>query len=664
MDDKTIDDLDPALLPLDTGALIEVEVPGFGSKKATVAVAAKVPVDALAGDLASKAVPTKNAGQIGFAPLGYGPDTIGGALPVTVWGNGVSDKSTALSIANAIASAFRLSLQLIGVLVIGSPVTITVPIVDTMAQIFSTGSNVTIDNKQLVRPEWFGSTAGNLIRAYNALPSTGGVIQCELKTYPQNGFQYGFSGAGVSLSKPNVTIQGRKMPRVSNDATSLTGGTIIQGMFTAFAENLELRDLGVDCGKAFVDANMGGVPVAGFADAIGLSYPNDASKAAADTRRTVRLHNVVGLCYGPAAPTHGVLIEGYTNAICTGEVMGFYGLHGIAIKSATTSFELLRAYCNNTNGIVIKSDTQASAVAKDCQIGAMHATAGGPPGIAPYAVATTGMGLRIYAANNDVGAIRIAQAYLAGYPSPLGVQIDNNKTIENVQIESLTTDQAGVGSPGAGILILASSGQIQRFHIGDAMVRNCGTGLLSSYPNNAGFPGQITVGRLEVVNSSDVAVMADNGAAIDIGQLIASNCAAGVYRLIPGCRIRVGSLAQINGTATTYTATSGGAAPALANGWTQVASNDPFSIDLLGGRVGLRGLVKPGSTNTVSVLPAWARPVTNKRFMVQGYNGTTVVAVPLVVDTSGNVTVNEIAGGTANCSTWLSLSGVIFDQQA
>jgi hypothetical protein len=273
------------------------------------------------------------------------------------------------------------------------------------------------------------------------------------------------------------------------------------------------------------------------------------------------------------------------------------------------------------------------------------------------------MGLRIYAADNDVKSVQIGRACLYGYPMPFGLQIDNNKKIDSVQIGQLITDQTGVGASSASIILIALTGQVHRFHIDDAVVRGGGTGMLVSTPSNASFVGQITVGRLEVFNSSDVAVMADNGASIDIGQLVASSCFTGVFRLIPGCKIRVGSLSQIN-TATLYTTTSGGAAPTLSNAWTQWAANDPFSVDLQGGRASLRGLIMPGTSNVFTTLPAWARPASNKRFMAQGKAGTTVVSVPVFVGADGSCSVNEIAGGTANCADWLSLSGISWDLQA
>lgn len=69
-----------------------------------------------------------------------------------VIGDGVTDNRSQVSAANALGRPIKF----VGVSVIGSALTITAPIVDTMQQIFSEASVVTIDNNQPVRPEWFG----------------------------------------------------------------------------------------------------------------------------------------------------------------------------------------------------------------------------------------------------------------------------------------------------------------------------------------------------------------------------------------------------------------------------------------------------------------------------------------------------------------------------
>jgi hypothetical protein len=72
-------------------------------------------------------------------------------------GDGVTDDSAAIALANAAAGTQPLLFQ--GTFYILTATTITAPIVDTMEQIFTTNSLVTINNKQPVRPEWWGAKA-------------------------------------------------------------------------------------------------------------------------------------------------------------------------------------------------------------------------------------------------------------------------------------------------------------------------------------------------------------------------------------------------------------------------------------------------------------------------------------------------------------------------
>ena len=85
----------------------------------------------------------------------------------TVQGDGVTDKSDELASGNAIGKPLIIS----GVLVIGTPTEITVPIVDTMEQIFSGDSLITIGNGLPVRPEWWGNGQRTIEYAVNALPA-------------------------------------------------------------------------------------------------------------------------------------------------------------------------------------------------------------------------------------------------------------------------------------------------------------------------------------------------------------------------------------------------------------------------------------------------------------------------------------------------------------
>lgn len=579
--------------------------------------------------------------------------------------NGVTDDHLALIAADTVAAAYGVSIAAKGVMHIGTATTINSPIADTLSQIFSTTSQITLAGTPFVRPEWFGAGQNTVRMAVAALPITGGVIQLEDKVYQTNNYYYGFAGAANCMDKDGVTFKGKKMPWLTSDCKALTGGTIIQGLFCAYANNVAFENLGVDHGYTISQTLHGGEAAAGYCDALVLTYPNDAIKASAALRLGARLHNVIGLAYGPNTQGHGVIIgEGFKNVSCTGEIVGCYGTHGTVIKCAGVRAEQITAFCNNSDGLIIKSDSQATAISSDIQIGRVYVNATGPIGHAPYAISTTGFGVLLNPAGNSISRIQIGQIESFEHPICFGTAYGGNYSIDDVQIGSITTDQITLGGVRQAVQILAGAGQgVRRIRIGSISARNTSLGFQGQWLQIGTLEDLVNIGRISVVNAVN-AIQLSSQAYVSIDTVEAINCSDAVYEIFNTPKLTVGSLMKSSNIPAFYSTSGGGLAPALTNSWTQVAANDVFGVDLLGGKVSLRGLIKPGTTNGAASLPTFLRPSTNKRFMVQGYNGATVVAVPLVVDTAGNVVVNEVAGGTANCSTWLSLSGVTYDSQA
>lgn len=578
-----------------------------------------------------------------------------------VVGDGITDNSAAVATAQAAGKP----IAFVGISVIGTPITLTVPILDTLSQIFKVGSQITLNNNQFVRPDWWGDVQNSINYAVAALPASGGVVRLTNKVYKPNNHRYGFGipANDVYFSKDNVSFIGEKMPRLADDCRSLTGGTIIQGMIIGYANNIEFRDLGVDSGKTVMDTYFGGAPSPGISgEGLLLTYPDDVQKAAAALRKNARLHNVIGLCINPSAAVHSVIVgEGYSNVMCTGEIVGCYGIHGVVVKCSNLRAEQFTSWCNGSEGVIIKSDLQSTAQATDIQIGKIFVDANGPKGWSPYVVSTTGYGVQFNPAGQAIDRVQIGQIDAYGYP--IGVGVAGSYDLSDVQIGSLRTDGSGVvGGTNIG-LSLAPGGtlRVDRFQVGNVMLRNHAKGV----QHNCYGGSQTMLGNVEAVNITDVAVDISNQSYLSIDSLRAQNCTIGIFRITGTPKLLLGRLWRdfAGGGCPTYTTNGGGLAPALTNSWTQVASNDIFNVDLSGGRINLKGLVKPGSSNVLTTLPQWAWPSETKRLLAQGYNGSATVAVPVTVSTNGNVTVNEVAGGTANCSTWLSLTGVSYDAQ-
>jgi hypothetical protein len=585
-------------------------------------------------------------GSGGAAFIGYGTSNVAASLVPTILGNGTTDQRSDI----AAAQAFGHPIRILGVCVLTSPLTITVPIVDCMEQIFSEASPVTIANGLPVRPEWFGGTTNSIDRAINALPSTGGVVQLEDKTYQTNGYFYGTSGVGSGkyISKANVSLVGRKMPRLTDDCKSLVGGTIIQGTVLAYADNFEMRDLGVDRGFT-VTALLGSI-----SDAIAITYPDNVTKAASPLKKGLRLHNVIALNNSPTDAVHAMIAgEGYSDVTCTGEIVGVYGVHGVVFKSALVKAEQVTAYLNASDGVVIKTDTQATAATSGMQIGRIRSDAGGPLGWSPYATTSTGTGVFLHCFGGNISKVQIDSIVESGHANGVYAQFDGAFVLDNVQIGKITTETNSV----AGVYINApAAGEtLQRCQIGYIVARNTPTGAILVWQS----PSAVTIEAIQAVNCSNAAVAIGGVANPIIGNIIAENCAA-VYQITGTAKPRTGMQQLVGTTAAFYQSSGSGQTVALANGWSQVPGADTFQVVLSGFGVALQGLIQPGTSPILCTLPPFARPPNAKRFIAQGRNGSSVVAVPLAIDTAGNVAVNEIAGGFGNCATWLSLAGICF----
>ena len=576
--------------------------------------------------------------------------------------DGTTNDAAAVSAANTAAAGRPLLFP--GVTHIGSSVTITCPIVDTMQQIFSITSQVTINNKMPVRPDWWGDVENTLNYATNALPAGGGTVKLANRTYKSNNHAYTFGTANTvnCFSKNNVLYDGEKMPRLADDCRSLVGGTIIQDLVLGYANNIEFRNLGVDAGKTYCDIRYGGPPSIGYGEGLLLTYPDQIKKDAADLRRNARLHNIVGLSYSPSSATHSLIVgEGYQNVTCTGEIVGCYGIHGIVIKCGNVKAEQFTSYCNNGEGVIIKSDAQATAISYNIQIGKIFVDATGPDGWSPYATASTGNGLYLHCAANNIDGIQIGDLISTGYPLGITTAISAGRVLANVQIDSATIDCSAIaGSVGVN-LQAPNTSFIRYFQCGNLHVRNCEIGVVAQYYG----PGDVSsFANVQAVNVTDVVLQIGNTAYVNMSCVYASAVTNAIARITATPKLLFGQVFRDQAGCPMFHSGSGGLVPTLTNGWTQVASSDTFRVELEGGRIHMRGLIKPGSNNNPTQLPQWAWPSENKRFVALGNTTGTITAVPVAIDVNGYVYVNEIATGTANCTTWLSLAGCSWTAQA
>lgn len=570
--------------------------------------------------------------------------------------DGATDDAAALLAANAIAQGRPILID--GVAHINSPVTITSPLVDVRRQIFTAISQVTIANGQAIRPEWFGGgAAGTVLRAHEAGPATGGFdIAIPRGRTRAGGFVYGAgSTTPVYLSKPAVRVLGTGMPGWSDNMDRLQNGSIIEGNVIGYANDIELRDLGVDSGKFTCDSYYGSVPQ----EALTITYPGDTFKAANTLRRGLKLNNIRTLCYAPLSPVHCLIAgEGMTDITLGGAVEAAYGVHGIVFKGSQVSAGALRAYMNGSEGVIVKSDTQGTSTSKHIDIASTFTTSAGPEGTTPH-TASTGVnviGLMINPQNGPVSFVQVGSVRDVGNAAAIGLQYGDNGVVDNVQIGSLTGESNTYATAN---LAVPAGAQLQRFQIGQLIARNSPIGVLS----NTGNP---RIGQLHAV-ACGVAADISGNSGISIGETSADAPTDGVFRISQNARPSLGPVTRSSLDIPIYTTTAGlfaaGTDAALVNDWEQFPGNDKFGVIIEGGRAYLSGLIRPGlsTSNIFATVPFFAQPARAQRLQASGRNSAGQNTVPVTVGTDGNLLINEIAGGIANVTTWLSLAGLFYD---
>lgn len=353
--------------------------------------------------------------------------------------DGVTDDSLALFHANAAAIEKNCPLFISGILHINSKTTINVPIVDTTQKIFSPSSKVTIDNRLPVRPDWWGDIQNSINYATNSLPSSGGTVILLNKTYKPNNHIYGFNNpeSSVFFSKDNVSYIGEKMPSLSNDCTSLIDGSIIQGQCIAYANNIEFQNIGFDSGLTVMNNYFEGKALPGISgEGLLLTYPDNHKKSSGTLRKNARLHNVIGLCMNPSVPTYALIIgEGYENIECTGEIIGFYGIYGIAIKCSNVKFDNISSFCNRFSGIIIKSDSISNKEINNIYIKNIFTDAYGPEEYKPHSISNCEYGILFFSDTQKINGTEIENAKIFNQKNSIGFigELD----ISDIKIRSL-----------------------------------------------------------------------------------------------------------------------------------------------------------------------------------------------------------------------------------
>lgn len=549
--------------------------------------------------------------------------TSAGSVTV-VTGDGVTDNTAAVQAAVAVGKP----ILFVGISVISSPTSITVPLVDTMAQIFTTSSLVTIDNGLPVRPEWWGSATGNIRLAVNALPITGGVVKLADRRYPPSYDSItaakviaGTAIAGVDyLSKQNVRIVGEALPTYNSAMTGLENGTIIDGPFAVQANGFSIDLVGVDSGSAVCTSRYAGVAQEGL-------LMLQTNQAAPFFVGQVQVGRVRAICQAPTSLVHGILMEAI-DGLSVQFAEGAYGYHGTVIKCRRATIDTLSGFETGGESVIFKSDSYASL--EEVQVDKVLARS-------RDGVQDTGFGVLIEAVTAAGGSVQIGQ--IRTHRKSNGTCIrSNGASLSDVRVGSIISDFCPIG--------LLLTGDVRRIAVGEAIINNSTSGVqvdaTVTYKSNS-------IGELHIGNAVDGISLAGQ---IEVGEASFD----GITNLC------------VNYTATTGRLVMGGyrvqsapafwpLQPALAGTWVNegTAGNPQFRVTLDSNRVKVSGFIKSGGTSTVvSGFSVQIRPSENLTFVCAGFNGATLVPVTVQVTTTGDIVIPNYA----SAPTYISLDGV------
>ncbi len=193
--------------------------------------------------------------------------------------------------------------------------------------------------------------AGQTVKeAVESLPSSGGVVSLGIGTWS--------SGYGPTelITRPHITIQGSGIPAFNSSFTAMSGGTIVQGHLSAStgADYFTVKDLGVDTGRAYINANNGGMAT----DALTIS--NNGQVLGAAQVQAPRIENVACLGYSPTAAFHCMLVENVNHASIH-NVVTVMNCHGLVLKGTNSTVDGVYARGHGIDAVIVKSDNYAPA---------------------------------------------------------------------------------------------------------------------------------------------------------------------------------------------------------------------------------------------------------------------------------------------------------------
>ena len=490
----------------------------------------------------------------------------------------------------------------------------------------------------------------SLKAAIAALPSTGGVVLVPAGRF----FSGTWNPVTDYMSKPNVHIRGVKMPTWNSDASALDGGSIIEGRFSAFADGLQLTDIGFDLGKNVcssryptADTTMDH-PDGGTWDALSFGQPSQVSPQ--QPRKGIVVSNVIGLLKDSSTVGHGILLEAIDGGYVDNAI-GIYGVHGLVIKSNNMRIGSIAGYMASTDNVIFKSDVYAPG--GNIQVDSVTSERN-LPNCVPHTTPTVCQ-YDVYfnpETANFYGPIQIGSIKSRGGQFAVNFGSVNLKSGPDISIGSIDAD--GTGGATEWALFCANFGLFPRLSIGSINAKNCTNGVFSRFTSqtNSGN-AQTTIGSIKLTNCTDLGIYCADYARLSIGTVEMFGVGAAYYQSDSSVLKIVTE--RLVGVANKW----GVSPPTINTGWSDFGSgNSTWSVFYDSNRVYLKGLVtaSAGAGGIILNLPTYLRPSEGMRFT--GYSNVAGVSTFCLigVSTSGGVSINDGVAPTAG--TYVSLDGI------
>lgn len=304
--------------------------------------------------------------------------------------------------------------------------------------------------------------------AVGALPPTGGMVVLGMGAWP-SGYV-----SGQLISRSNITIQGSGRPGFNSTFTAMVGGTIILGNLPAStgADYLTVRDLGVDAGLAYINADNGGVPT----DA--LAIVNNGQVIGAPQVESPVIDNVACLGYSTTAAFHCMLVENVNHA-WVHNIVTVMNQHGFVLKGTNSIVDGVFARGHGIDSIIVKSDNYAPASQNELS----NIT------VQPLLAAGDTKGIVILGLGAAVSDITLSHAQILS-PLAWGIYVQGASSIAsaaNLSFSDITINYPG-GSPTSEYCMQFVE-HVSNVHISDLNCHDMWKGIAPYLPASSGLNG-------------------------------------------------------------------------------------------------------------------------------------------------------------------------------